>query len=329
MRFIRIILSLIITFCVLFTTFYGANAIATESSAASVQYKGMLTVWQIDGFEGGSGSRKQFLLSVARYFEKINDGVLVMVVDQSKTSAEENLAKGVVPDIISYSQGVEVKGCYELKTKKTVVGGKIGEKVFATPWCMGGYVLIRNTNITDAFESDMENLIVSQNEYTQPLTALIMEEYSAKKVEVLKPMDAYVKFVSGKQPYFLGTQRDVVRLNNRGFDFEFLQLTKYNDLYQYFSLTSTDALKREYAEKFIDFTISNTIQQKLVKISMLSPFIKISSNEKLYAGFKNITNDRTVSVFMSPLKLKEMQDLSLKAILGDENSKNKIKNILI
>ena len=252
-----------------------------------------------------------------------------MVVNQTKTSAEENIIKGVYPDLISYSQGIEISGCFEIQTKKSVNGGKVGEKVFATPWCRGGYVLIRNANLTTEFNKNIENLLVSQSEYTQPLTAFMMSGYTAKNIEVLKPMDAYVKFVSGKQPYFLGTQRDVVRLTNRGFDFDVLALTEYNDLFQYFSLTSTDNLKRDYAKQFIDYVLTNEVQQRLAEISMLSAFVDISSNEKLYTELQKIKNGTAVSVFTPSLKLKEMQELSLKAVLGDENSKNKIKNILI
>ena len=59
--------------CVLFTAFWGAEKLTEKGlSGDSVEYKGIIKVWQIDSFEGGMGSRKQFLLKVARGFTRPN-----------------------------------------------------------------------------------------------------------------------------------------------------------------------------------------------------------------------------------------------------------------
>ena len=74
------VISSLLGFCVAFTLFFGKNFIYRKAeSEGAKNYKGIINVWQIDSFEGGTGSRKNFLSDVARTFEKKNDGVLVMV----------------------------------------------------------------------------------------------------------------------------------------------------------------------------------------------------------------------------------------------------------
>jgi hypothetical protein len=85
-------------------------------------------------------------------------------------------------------------------------------------------------------------------------------------------MDAYVKFVTGKVKWFLGTQRDVNRLETRGMSVKVTPLERFNDLYQYVSITSSDQIKRYYAEQFINYLVSEQVQKKLNEIGMLSCF---------------------------------------------------------
>ena len=114
-------------FCILFTCFYGVRKISAENvTTKSEEYQGVLSLWQIDSFEGGIGSRKQFLLKIARGFEKKHKGVLVMVTNITKDGAEENFKNGIYPDMISYGNGVDVKNFSEIKTEKIVKGGKSG-----------------------------------------------------------------------------------------------------------------------------------------------------------------------------------------------------------
>ena len=71
MKIFRFIISIIIVLSFVFTVFIGRHKIQEQSKITNpAEYKGIISLWQIDGFEGGSGSRKQFLLKVARDFEK-------------------------------------------------------------------------------------------------------------------------------------------------------------------------------------------------------------------------------------------------------------------
>ncbi len=327
---VRIFLALIIVFSISFTLFFGRYKITQDHEFSKTEnYKGVLTLWQVDSFEGGTGSRKQFLLKVAREFEKKNVGVLVMVVEQTPASVKESLKQGEKPDLISFGAGTEISEFSELKISQTSVGGMIGQKVCAIPWCRGGYTLIANPKLTQTFETELESLLVSQNEYTQPLTALYLEGINAKDITVKSPMDAYVQFVAGKTPYFLGTQRDVIRLERREMEVITRPLAEYNDLYQYVSLTSQSGIKNYYAQEFIELMISQKVQENLNEIGMMSNILKVDYSNPHLVKMQELSGFATVSAFASPQELKEMQENALLLSGGKKDLEIKIKNMLV
>ena len=327
MKIIRIFISVILVFCFAFTIFIGKGKIKEQKDFKSPdEYKGIITLWQVDGFEGGKGSRKQFLLKIARDFEKKNKGVLVMVINHTFTSVKENFNKGIYPDLISFSNGVEIGGLESLNLSRSVECTKIGDKSYATAWCRGGYVLIKNPN---AKEQEKSSLIVSQAEFTQPLVAMLLEGLEFDKIEVLKPMDAYVKFTENKNAFFLGTQRDVVRLANRGMQVEVSPLNTFNDLYQYVAMTCGDVKKQVYASRFIEYLVSDNVQKQLNKISMFSPYIKVEHDDENLWSMQQNNKFLSISAYLHKEQLKEMQELSTLAVKGNQNSINKIKNMLI
>ena len=332
MKIVRIICAVILSFVVAFSALIGWKKISENNLNKTPQnYKGVITMWQIDSFEGGTGSRKQFLLKCARVFEKKFNGVLVMVTDYTVEGAKQAVSEGKIPDLISYGCGVEQSGFIEINTKRVAKGGVVGDKCFATAWCRGNYVLIYNPAIVQNVENQtyFESLLVSQAEYTQPLTAFALEGFSAKQIEIKQPMDAYVKFVAGKTPYFLATQRDVVRLKNRGFEFGLIALSEFCDLYQYVSVCSRDAVKGFYAQEFLNYLLGDTVQTSLSKIGMYSNFTKAYYDESEYLLLQNASIKSTVSAFIPAQKLKEMQEISALAVKGDHDALNKIKKLLV
>ncbi len=307
--------------------FVGRHKIREEKTYKSPEnYKGIITLWHVDGFEGGKGSRKQFLLRVAREFERKNKGVLVMIINHTFTSIKENIDKGNYPDLISFSNGVEVKGLEPINVSRKIKSTKLGDKTYATAWCRGGYALIKNPNAKD----DKENsIIVSQAEFTEPLTAMFLEGLEFDEINVYDPMDAYVKFTENKNAYFLGTQRDIVRLSNRGMEVEIAPLNAFNDLYQYVALTCTDKHKKVYASRFIEYLVSDSVQSQLDKISMFSPYIKVEHDDEKLTAMQRNNNFLSISAYLHGEQLKEIQELSMLALKGNQNSINKIKNMLI
>ena len=327
MKILRVFTSLILVFCFVFTLFIGRQKIAEQKEfKLPNEYKGIITLWHVDGFEGGKGSRKQFLLKIARDFEKKNAGVLVMVINHTFTSVKENIDKGVYPDLISFSNGVEIKQLESINTKRSVASAKIGDKIYATAWCRGGYALIKNPN---AKEQEKSALIVSQAEFTEPITAMLLEGLEFDEINVYKPMDAYVKFTENKNAYFLGTQRDIVRLANRGMQVEISPLNAFNDLYQYVALTSRDANKKAYAKRFIDYLVSDSVQKQLDKISMFSPYIKVNYDDENLSKMQQNNKFLSISAYLHKEQLKQLQEISILAVKGNQNSINKIKNMLI
>ena len=323
----------ILIFCIVFTLVFASNKIGEGHSFGSAEeYKGILTLWQVDSFEGGSGSRKQFLLKVARDFEKQNAGVLVMVVEHTAESVKTALDEGQSPDMISFGNGTEVSGFLELSLGVKFSGGMIGEKECAVPWCRGGYVLIANPSITTKellLQDNFDSVLISQAEYTQPVLSLICEGIKVNNLTVKKPMDAYVDFVGGKIRYFLGTQRDVVRLERRGVEVYARPLIEYNDLYQYVTITSKDQTKKTYSGKFLEYLTSKKVQQSLNQISMLSLNYGVEYQNQHLIQMQKVQNKNTISAFTYAQVLKQTQLDCLKAMSGDDNLKIKIKNMLI
>lgn len=328
MKVLRIFLSGLLFFCCLFTAFFGATKISASNSSEPT-FRGIISVCQIDTFEGGRGSRRGFLLSVARRFEKRYNGVLIMVTEHTLQSYENAIANGEKFDAVSFGDGVNVSGTKELNLDYDFSLGKINGKTFCLPWCCGGYYLISLSENVDFTARKIEKVLVSEAEYTQPITAFLQAGFSAEKTETLSPFDAYYRFTGGKDEYFLGTQRDIIRLTNRGCEFSYLVLSNYNDLYQYIAVTGEDSLKNYYAERFIEFLLDKEEQKKLTQIGMISAFYNVEFEEQALNDLQGATFLQGLPSFTSASLLKEMQTLSKSAITGDDEAIRKIKKLLI
>ena len=86
---------------------YGTLATKKQNTIKKVEgYKQILELWHIDSFEGGIGSRKDFLLKTSLSYEKKNK-VLISVVSHTISSATIAL-KNKVPDMISCGNGLDI-----------------------------------------------------------------------------------------------------------------------------------------------------------------------------------------------------------------------------
>lgn len=330
MKIKRIIAAVILVFAVAFTMLFGKNGIANNGlKVSSEEYKGILTVWHVDSFEGGVGSRKQFLLSISRGFEKRYSGVLVMVMDYTPESVEQAIADGKSPDIISYGAGVSVQNLKPLN-KTEAVGGAYNGEIYAYPWARGGYCIIKNPDYS-ADKNASGKLLVSQGEFTNPLTAYALSNktvLNAENIETLSPMEAYVKFTQGKTERFLATQRDIHRLIARGMDFTSEPLDGYNDLYQYVSVMSTDAVKAEYARKFAEYLVSEEVQKQLYRIGLFSCYISVEYDSPDLAAMQKAEINAVLSAFTSKERIKELQTLGTSAATGNGAAISEIKKLI-
>ncbi len=329
MKILRITLAVFMSFCLIFTFSFGLKKISKESKVEKTEdYNCILTLWHVDTFEGGIGSRKQFLLSVAREFERQNQGTLVMITEYTPNAVKEAVEKGQKPDIISFGVGVEIPPPIKLSIQTDFSGGKIGGNLYAIPWATGGYCLIKKSgSAIDLTQNHFENLIVSKLEFNQPLVAFAMNNTSAKNIQSFSPLDAYVNFLNQKESVLLGTQRDIHRLQNRGVDVEVLPLNQYNDLIQYVSITNANNFN--YCTAFVNTLLSQKVQSSLDKIGMFSPNFRINyENPHLNLMEQNKANN-TISAFIDKNALDGLFKDSLAFATGDKSYLNKIKNLLV
>lgn len=276
---------------------------------------------------GGVGARSQFLLRRAAEFEKKHPGVLISVQTYTAEGLAEKLKAGETPDLVSYGLGTELSGAVELTADYAFSAGEYDGQ-FALPWCMGGYVLIANPSASEIPEPPyrFDSLLVSKNPYGQPLAALALEGYTAGQLQVLDPMDAYVSFVGGKIPYFLGTQRDLHRLERRNFEVLTRPLTQYDDLYQCISVLSETPARAYYAQAFVTFLLSEPSQKKLEEIGMWSAYWPVPSENAHVSALAAAAGGRSLSLLTDRLRLDEFYALSVSAAQGDEAALKNLKN---
>lgn len=329
MKVLRLIALSALTFAIPFTVFYGGGKIADNGVPVSpAEYKGILTLWHIDTFEGGVGSRKQFLLSVSRDFEKRNAGVLVMAMDRTAESAKAAIAEGKFPDLISFGAGVDVGNLRPLDLSVKSYGGGYNGVTYAVPWARGGYCLIENPDFT-ANKKDALPIIVSQGENTNPLVAYALSGRTGTDFEILTPVNAYLKFTSGKAKYLVGTQRDINRLIARGTDFVSVPLAGYNDLYQYIAVATNDETKAPYCAEFINFMISESVQKKLHTIGMYGCYYRAEYDSPDMSAMQETENGYCISAFSSAKLIKDLQEKGKAAAAGNENELAKIKKLIV
>ncbi|MBQ8426984.1 MAG: hypothetical protein IJX16_04400, partial [Clostridia bacterium] len=77
------------------------------------------------------------------------------------------------------------------------------------------------------------------------------------------------------------------------------------------------------------YLTSKKVQEMLNEIGMLSCFYKVEYQNEHLRDMQSKEGFATVSAFTSEENLKEMQRLAKLAIVGNEDAKIKIKNMLI
>lgn len=220
----------------------------------------VLTLWQIDSFEGGRGSRAEYLRSLAQDYAKTAN-VYIEVTALSSDAARTNISAGVVPDIISYGAGF-----YGVESLVLEGYGKV--------WCRGAYCLIALSG-TDFSSVSTANTVI--NEGKDNLVSVAALFSGLRGADYAAPTSAYVSLISGEYDFLLGTQRDVIRLQTRGESFEVKPLPEFNDLYQYISVLTRDGEKAVVAEEYINYVLSHG--ESLTRIGMLCDGVTLYSDE--------------------------------------------------
>lgn len=218
----------------------------------------VLSIWQIDSFEGGKGSRASYLQTVGNECFK-NSNAYINVISLTASAARQNISAGRTPDLISYGAGtfgIESIIC--------------GEIPFFT-WAHGGYCFLTTDANADFSDINYKNTVI--NKGIDNLSSAVALFCGLEMSAVEKPTSAYVSLIQSKYKYLLGTQRDIYRLKTRQIDFKIKPITEYNDLYQNISITTTDTKKAEIANEFINYLLNQ--EENIVKLGLMG-------NEKYY-----------------------------------------------
>lgn len=222
----------------------------------------VLNLWQIDGFEGGKGSRASYLQNLATEFAKKTD-CYVVVTALSADAARYNLSGGAEPDLISYGAGMHGIESYIT-----------GDSPYYT-WCNGGYCFLALDGNADFSDITAENTVVNRG--TDNLSGAAALFCGVDKALFDKPTGAYVKLINGKYKYLLGTQRDIFRLKTRGVAFSVKPVTEFNDLYQNISITAKDYRKQILAESFISYMLN--LSKNVSRLGLMYQGINLYDDE--------------------------------------------------
>ena len=224
----------------------------------------ILTVWHIDGFEGGKGSRYTFLREVASDFSRQNKGVNILVSSYTQSGANELIKKGKTADVTSYGGvGLDLQNYAQELSIEGVDGGVVNGKRYAVSYLKGGYFVIKKGE-------NASEIIISKGENVTPEIACLFSGERASVYTVRPPLDAYALFLTRKNATLIGTQRDIERLLSRNEEFTAQPIKGYSDIYQYLSITTQKMENEYYARKFVSYLTSQKVQEKVVNLKMLS-----------------------------------------------------------
>lgn len=255
----------------------------------------VLTLWQIDSFEGGRGSRAEYLRSLAQEFAKANN-VYIEVTALTSDAARSNISAGAVPDIISYGAGF-----YGIES--LVSDG------YDRAWCRGAYCLIALSG-ADFSDANVSNTVINAGRDNLVSAAALF--LGLQGADYAAPTSAYVSLIAGDYDFLLGTQRDIIRLQTRGESFEVKPVTEFNDLYQYISVLTRDGKKRAVAEEYVNYVLSRG--DSLTRIGMLRDGATLYSDEM--HSLEGVEFEYTVPEIVSASAINEIK----KAVrLGDIN----------
>lgn len=314
------------------------------NKSLNLNYMGVLELWNIDTFEGGSVSRTQWLSKRAIQFESVNKGVYIMVTNMSVEQAKLNFENNKKPNMISFGIGVGdviLPNLIKYKGKMNVrddllKGGTNDGVVYAVPYILGGYIITSENQIVN----NLQNLGYGEDSNNCFSLALAMNDYTCtnfyEENQDLDSFSAYDKYLQKKFSTLCGTQRDAYRINNKiangSLNNQNIKyLSNFSDLVQYIGICDNSAIENEICTKFIEYITNEESQLSLCNISMFSVLpIKIYTtgylNEMENVLLKPI---KTLNVFIQQQFLKNIKESSRNYIMGKTNEKSNYSKYLI
>lgn len=297
---LRATVSVIMIFAVITVpkTLYGyltKDAITEEIYRRRESYfYGVIELWQVDCFEGGTGSRANWLKSITGGFEKKHNGVYVNVEKVTPNIAKQLILSGKKPDIISFGNGLDLKteDFIKLNGDRTGLLESVQEVSFdeAVPWCMGAYVVLGDGD-REFWGLDGKKTTGKKGEKTVYSVALAMQNgyfaESALKSFAENSFEKEYALITGtgaemfeaynyslKANRMLGTQRDIYRRfsaekREKARQGEVTYIDTYCDLFQYIGiLNCSNEKKNNVMQSFIEYLLGEKVQSQIGKIGM-------------------------------------------------------------
>lgn len=317
----------------------------------TLDYYGVLELWNIDTFEGGSVGRTTWLEARSIEFERQNPGTFILVRNMTKEQAILNLENGNKPTLISYGIGfgdvitsslTNYTGLVQVRDD-LLKGGMVNGNLFAIPYILGGYALIGNEHFmqkssedgsydilenvfdfnTTSYNNHIYSLSYGANVSNNPGLALALNtQKTAEDNQIDENIfdydsyDAYEKYVNGNSSsVLLGTQRDVYRCKNREANNN-MEPNSYNFLEGFSDLIQYISIfKTDPASKYMSerFIEYLTSEQAQRTLSRISMFSTL--NLKIYS---DIFYREWEKVLNKPLK-------TFNVFLHNQNLKEKNK----
>lgn len=244
----------------------------------------LLELWNIDTFEGGSGSRAKYLEHRAYNYQKETFSTYVLVRSLTVSQAKAMLSGGAKPDLVSFGIGsgeIFKPFCEKLSPPNFVRAdllqcGVVGKDVLAVPWCVGGYCLCADESVELSKES-LQNLAQDKKVCTGGVynvaNLALSEKVNVKLNNNYTQFEAYEAYLRGEYNVLLGTQRDFYRLNRKVENgvlgaVNFSYLTEFTDLIQVIAVCNAE--NKAVAEKFVEYLLTPSSQMRLCDIGLFS-----------------------------------------------------------
>ena len=311
-----------------------------------LSYNGVLELWNVDTFEGGSVSRTSWLEKRCLEFEKQNKGCFIIVSNMTPSQAVNNINNGKMPNMISYGFGFgnkiesyinEYTGQVNVRDD-LLVGCYKNNKLLAVPYILGGYVVASESEINN----QLDCVGYGEKNSNNFALALALNNYKASSVydnnNMLDSFDAYDSFLNKKFVNLCGTQRDAYRLNNKKNNgslpnLNINYLSKFTDLIQYISITNCSYEEKEISKKFIEFLTTKNTQATLKNINMFSVIDQAIYNTQdgyLFEMEKNLlSKQKTLSAFLTEDEISLIHQNSTDFVLNKTNNINEIKKYIL
>jgi len=299
----------------------------------------IIEMWNVETFEGGSGSRTDFLQNMAIQFNKKNTGKYIVVKSLTAAQAALNIQNGYLPNLVSFGVGAgslfedclnKIDDTGEVRND-LLQYGQIDGVQYALPFILGGYTIISRESYLTKAKIDPGDIL--QNLYNAKFTSgkkftpavgtansscsNAYEALAANNILGALPdsfyennltnFEMYTNFVNGAFTSLIGTTRDLIRCKNRESagtlqNCVYNYLGGYSDLVQYLGEVNIgSAGDQELADEFLHYLISENVQKQIAGIGMFSVLPSAIYSEGYLKDFEQVLLQplKSVSAFIT------------------------------